>query len=155
MLRCEMVFETLIFPGNFKEQGTVPGAVVAIQSFGDFLGFNPHLHILCSDGCFYGKGMFRPALARLIDFEAGNVIFVSRNDLLLISRIIRSGPGVAPHFAAKSLEEVFRHRVFKMLLSKGKITEDLLAMVMKWRHSFLTEGQASICFLRRQNPAWR
>jgi len=44
------------------------GAVIAIQSFGDFLGFNSHLHVLASDGCFYGEGMFRPALARLIGF---------------------------------------------------------------------------------------
>ncbi|MFC1816886.1 transposase [Thermodesulfobacteriota bacterium] len=36
----------------------VPGAVIAIQSFGDFLGFNPHLHILISDGCFHENGMF-------------------------------------------------------------------------------------------------
>jgi hypothetical protein len=36
----------------------VPGAVVAIQSFGDFLGFNPHLHVLISDGCFHENGMF-------------------------------------------------------------------------------------------------
>jgi hypothetical protein len=39
----------------------VPGGAVAIQSFGDFLGFNPHLHILGTDGCFYGDGMFRVA----------------------------------------------------------------------------------------------
>jgi hypothetical protein len=37
----------------------VPGSVVAIQSFGDSLGFNPYLHVLSTDGCFYGKGMFR------------------------------------------------------------------------------------------------
>ena len=83
-----------------EEEGAI-GAVIAIQSFGDFLGFNPHLHILCSDGCFYGEGMFR----------------------------------VAPRFTTKPLEEVFRHKVFKMLLSKGKITEDLVDMLMKWRHS--------------------
>ena len=32
------------------------------QTFGDFLGFNPHCHILVTDGCFYGKkGIFRVA----------------------------------------------------------------------------------------------
>jgi hypothetical protein len=72
-----------------------------LQSFGDFLGYNPHLHVLCTDGCFYGNGMFR----------------------------------VAPHFETKELEEIFRHKVFKMLLSKGKITEDLVNMLMNWRHS--------------------
>ncbi|MBA7665477.1 hypothetical protein ES703_73547 [subsurface metagenome] len=117
------------------EQGAVPGAVVAIQSFGDFLGFNSHLHVLASDGCFYGNGMFRPALARLIGLEADSPIFGSLNDLLLMSRITRSGPGVAPCFEAKQLEEIFRHNVFKMLLSKGKITQDLVNMLMSWRHS--------------------
>ena len=37
----------------------VPGAVVAIQTFGDFpQRFHPHLHILISDGGFYPNGMF-------------------------------------------------------------------------------------------------
>ena len=35
-----------------------PGAVIAIQSFGDFLGFNSHLHILISYVYFNGNGMF-------------------------------------------------------------------------------------------------
>ncbi len=39
----------------------VPGAVVAIQTFGDFLGFNPHCHVLVTDGCFYDKGTFKAA----------------------------------------------------------------------------------------------
>ena len=29
------------------EKGATPGAVVAIHSFGDFLQFHPHLHMLC------------------------------------------------------------------------------------------------------------
>jgi len=39
----------------------VPEAAVATQLFGDFLGFNPHLHVLGTGGCFYGEGMFRVA----------------------------------------------------------------------------------------------
>ena len=96
-------WETLkeFFQEAVPEEDAVPGAVIAIHSFGDFLGWHPHLHILCTDGCFYGNGMFR----------------------------------VAPVFELKQLEEIFRHKVFKMLLSKGKITEDLLDMLMNWRHS--------------------
>lgn len=74
--------------------------MITLQSFGDFLGYNPHLHILCSDGCFYGNGMFRDA----------------------------------PCFETRCLEEVFGHKVFKVLRSNGKITEDLAAMLMGWRH---------------------
>lgn len=36
----------------------IPGAVIAVQTFGDFLNFNPHLHIIATDGCFYGNGEF-------------------------------------------------------------------------------------------------
>lgn len=42
---------------------------------------------------------------------------------------------VSPRFETKDLQEIFRHKVFKMLLSKGKITEDLVNMLMSWRHS--------------------
>jgi len=33
-------------------------AAVAVQTFGDFQNFNPHLHIIVTDGCFYGNGKF-------------------------------------------------------------------------------------------------
>ncbi len=91
----------MFFHEAVPEENAVPGAVIAIQSFGDFLGFNSHLHVLASDGCFYGQGMFR----------------------------------VAPRFDTKDLEKIFRHKVFKMMLSKGKITEELVDMLMTWRHS--------------------
>jgi len=42
---------------------------------------------------------------------------------------------VAPRSQPKTLEEIFRHKVFKVLLSKGKISEELVEMLMKWRHS--------------------
>ncbi len=92
------------------EEGAVPGAVVAIHSFGDFLGWHPHLHVLCTDGCFCGNGMFR----------------------------------VAPLLELKHLEEIFRYKVFKMLLSKGKITEDLVDMLMKWPPARKAYGSESV-----------
>jgi len=83
-------------------QKSDPGAVIAVQTFGDFLGFNPHFHILVTDGCFYGDGgMFR----------------------------------VAPPLELKKLEAIFRHKVFRMLLDKGKITKEMIAMLSTWRHS--------------------
>jgi len=78
----------------------IPGAVIAIQTFGDFLGYNPHTHV--TDGCFYGnKGMFR----------------------------------IASPLELKKLEAIFQHKVFKMLLNKGKITKEMIAMLSTWRHS--------------------
>ena len=40
------------------DDNAVPGAVVAVQTFGDFLNFNPHLHIVATDGFFDGDGNF-------------------------------------------------------------------------------------------------
>jgi hypothetical protein len=99
--RCAWETLKVFFQETVSEEGAVPGVVIAIQSFGDFLGFNPHLHILCTDGCFYGEGVFR----------------------------------VAPYFHTKPLEEIFRHKVFKVLLSRGIITQDLVNMLLSWRHS--------------------
>ena len=33
-------------------------AAVAVQSFGDFQNFHPHLHVLATDGCFYNDAAF-------------------------------------------------------------------------------------------------
>jgi hypothetical protein len=41
----------------------------------------------------------------------------------------------APPLDLKKLEAIFRHKVFKMLLAKGRITRDLIAMLSNWRHS--------------------
>ena len=79
----------------------IPCSVIAIQSFGDFLGFSPHCHILVKDGCFYGNDMFR----------------------------------VAFPLKLKKLEAIFRHKVFRILLARGKITEEMIAMLSTWRHS--------------------
>lgn len=42
---------------------------------------------------------------------------------------------VAPAIDTKTLESLFRHNVLKMLLKKGKISRDLIALMDKWRHT--------------------
>ena len=42
---------------------------------------------------------------------------------------------VASPLELKKLEAIFRHKVFRMLLAKGKITRELIAMLSSWRHS--------------------
>ena len=36
----------------------VPGAAIAVHTFGDFVQYNPHLHLIATDGCFSGGGTF-------------------------------------------------------------------------------------------------
>jgi hypothetical protein len=41
------------------QKGAVPRTVIAIRTFGAFLGFHLHCNVLCTDGCSYGKGVSR------------------------------------------------------------------------------------------------
>jgi hypothetical protein len=42
---------------------------------------------------------------------------------------------VAPSLEMTKLETIFRHKVFKMLLVKGKVTREMIAMLSNWSHS--------------------
>ncbi len=43
---------------SVKHYDGVPGGAISVQTFGDLQNFNPHLHILVTDGCFYKDGSF-------------------------------------------------------------------------------------------------
>jgi len=79
-----------------------PAAVAVIQTFGDYLSFNPHIHILAADGCFSDDGFFYvPSIN--IDTD--------------------------------SIEKLFIHRIFKLLLKKSLITEGTIELISSWRHT--------------------
>jgi len=42
---------------------------------------------------------------------------------------------VSPTADNKALEQIFRHKVLKMLLAKGKITQDMIMLLDKWKHT--------------------
>jgi len=55
----------------------IPGCIIAVQTFGEFLNFNPHLHIISTDGCFYGDGEFMTGISpNAADLEAAFAIEV-------------------------------------------------------------------------------
>ena len=45
----------------------VPGASIAVQTYGDFLNFNPHLHAIVSDGSFLKDGSFQTASVFMLE----------------------------------------------------------------------------------------
>ena len=47
----------------------VPGASIAVQTYGDFQNFNPHLHAIVSDGCFLDDGSFKMAPGFTCDLQ--------------------------------------------------------------------------------------
>ena len=42
---------------------------------------------------------------------------------------------VSPTADTKALEQIFRHKVLKMLVAKAKITQDMIMLLDKWRHT--------------------
>jgi hypothetical protein len=82
---------------------SMPGAVVAIQTFGDLLSYHPHLHMLITEGCFRGENEFTRA----------------------------------PAFDWYKLEELFKKKIRRLLLNKGRITEELIEKLGDWQHSGL------------------
>ncbi|MBN2438494.1 MAG: hypothetical protein JXL20_07815 [Deltaproteobacteria bacterium] len=51
---------------------------------------------------------------------------------------------VAPPLELKKLEAIFRHKVLRMLLNKGKITREMLRMLSGWKHT----GFNVFCYMR-------
>ena len=54
--RCSWVSLKAYFTSFAKRKAAVPGAVIAIQTFGDLLGYHPHPHMLISNGFFHESG---------------------------------------------------------------------------------------------------
>jgi len=51
----------------------------------------------------------------------------------------------------KAFEKIFRHNVLKMLLAKGKITQDMIALLDKWRHTGFNVFAGSRILPRQEN----
>jgi hypothetical protein len=75
----------LYYQNTCRKTGGMPAAVAVIQTFGDFLGFNPHMHILASDGCFGEDGFFYASPIR-IDTSSLEELFIYRIFKMLLSK---------------------------------------------------------------------
>ena len=89
------------------DDSAVPGANIAVQTYGDFLNFNPLLHAIVSDGCFLDDGYFHMAPGFTCDLQV----------------------------MLEDLEEIFQYEVLKMLKKEGKITDAIIENMLSWRHS--------------------
>ncbi|HAS16892.1 MAG TPA: hypothetical protein DCR39_03140 [Nitrospiraceae bacterium] len=94
-----------------EDNSAVPGMIVAIQTFGSSdIHWHPHLHCLVTNGAFTPDGTF----------HAMEILSPS-----VIREIFQS--------PIEAFED--RHKVFRMLLKEGLITEERMRMILSWRHS--------------------
>ncbi len=89
------------YKSTCRKDGGSPAAVAVIQTFGDYLSFNPHMHVLAADGCFSEGFFYVPSI----------------------------------NIDTASIEKLFIHRIFKMLLRKGLITERVIELISSWAHT--------------------
>jgi hypothetical protein len=52
------------------------GMILVIHTFGEYLGWHPHLHILCADGLFHKSGLFQ--CMRPVDLKELELLFRDR-----------------------------------------------------------------------------
>jgi len=73
------------YTNTCRKEGKSPAAVAVIQTFGDFLSYNPHIHILAADGCFSDDGFFyAPSIN--IDTEIIKKLFIHKIFKLLLKK---------------------------------------------------------------------
>jgi hypothetical protein len=64
-----------------------PGFITFVQTFGDLVTFNPHIHVLAADGVFMGNGVFRvlptpPAESLVGQFRHAVLEFLQKEGLI-------------------------------------------------------------------------
>jgi hypothetical protein len=100
---CKMAYESL--QEYMREILHLPegqvGIALCIQTFGEYLGWHPHIHAVVTDGLFTDKGWFY----------------------------------VLPGRDIKPLEELFRNKVIKMLVSEKLLNESMGRNLLSWVNS--------------------
>ncbi len=66
-LKCAWTVITAYLKYTVPYDDAVPGAGIIVQTYGDFLNFNPHLHAIVSDGCFLKDGSFQTAAVFMLE----------------------------------------------------------------------------------------
>lgn len=55
---CRIASRLLLEAYAFAAPGARPGLILFVQTFGDLANFNPHVHVLATDGAFHADGSF-------------------------------------------------------------------------------------------------
>lgn len=118
--RCGWEALKALYGAGVRDPKAVAGAVVAIQTFGDFPDkFHPHLHILVSDGCFHASGMF--SVSPAVDKRALEKVFRHK----VIKFLLGQGK-ISPDTVA--LLDKWRHSGFGVFLGPRILPRDEKSM---------------------------
>lgn len=104
-----------VFQSTLRRYDVTPGMVTGIQTYGQLGNWNPHLHCLCSDGCFDSEGIFYPLPN--ISVQTLEKVFAARVFTMLINEKL-----ISPEMVQKMLS--WRHSGFSAHAKRKLEAED-------------------------------
>ena len=95
-----------------RKEDSKPAAVAVIQTFGNYLSFNPHMHVLAADGCF-GQDGFLYAPSINIDTASLKKLFIHKIFKMLLAKdlIIERVVGLISSWAHTSFGVYYGKRI--------------------------------------------
>jgi hypothetical protein len=98
----------------------VPGVIMTLHTFGEYLDFHPHIHALVADGLFlrHSPGTAPVAPAPPDPATPATASFIPLPDAPL-----------------KPLEEVFRAKVINLLVEQKLLPPERVQVLYSWKHS--------------------
>jgi hypothetical protein len=102
-------------------------AVAAVQTFGDYLNFHPHLHVLAASGLVDREGRFH-----VLPVEKGRGTEAFWTEPKPAGRARRAGRA---NQRIEPLAELFLHRFLALLRDEKLISEKKLRQILAWTHS--------------------
>ncbi len=109
------------------------GAVIAVQSFGDFQNFHPHLHVLSTDGCFYNDASFMVcsppdtgALEKLFRYEVFKMLEAEGKNTDVVIENMMNWPPARRAYRAYASESVTAASMFIAAKPSGRTMKKVL-----------------------------
>jgi hypothetical protein len=100
----------------------VPGIILTLHTFGEYLDFHPHIHALVADGLFVrptnDDGTSRGEQAQTLNSQLSTFNFHALPDSPL-----------------KPLEELFRAKVINLLVEQRRLPAERVQVLYSWKHS--------------------
>src|ERR1039457_2171407 len=100
----------------------VPGVIMTLHTFGEYLDFHPHIHALVADGLFVrptnDDGTSRGEQAQTLNSQLSTFNFHTLPDSPL-----------------KPLEELFRAKVINLLVEQKLLPAERVHVLYSWKHS--------------------
>ena len=97
--------------------GGVPGVIMTLHTFGEYLDFHPHIHALVADGLFLREPSKAAAPASGLEPPACHTFHP------------------LPDAPIKPLEELFRGKVINLLVEQRLLPPERVQILYSWKHS--------------------